>query len=59
MNIIVSIINALGQFSDKYIHVALSALEAYVIKSTTPVDNAVFYRIVAAIQSWKPKNFSK
>lgn len=59
MNIIVNIINALGQFSDKYIHMGLNALETYITNSETPVDNVVFYRVVAAIQSWKPRNFTE
>ena len=57
--IVVTVINALGAFGEKYIHIALDALEAFVTKSETPVDNSLFYKVVAAIQSWKPKNFTE
>ena len=54
-NVVVTIINALGTLSKKYIHLLLDALEAFVTKSETPVDNTVFYKVVTAIQSWEPK----
>ena len=54
-NVIVTVINALGALSEKYIHLLLDALEVFVTKSETPVDNSVFYKVVAAIQSWTPK----
>ena len=55
-NIIVTIVNALGTLGEKYTHIMLDALEAFVVKSSTPVDNAVFYKVIGYIQSWKPKN---
>jgi len=54
--IIITIINALGTLGEKYAHLLLDGLESFVTKSETPVDNAVFYRAVGYIQSWKPKN---
>ena len=54
-NIIVTVINSLGALSTKYIFIMLDALEEFVTNSKTPVDNTVFYKVVSAIQSWKPK----
>ena len=58
-NIIVTVINSLGTLSKKYLHLGLDALEEFVTRTETPVDNSVFYKVVAAVQSWKPKNFTE
>ena len=57
--VIVGVINALGAFGEKYCHLILDGLEAYVIKTDTPVDNSLFYKVVGYVQSWKPKNFTE
>ena len=54
--IILVVITALGTLGEKYAHVVLDALEAFVTKSETPVDNALFYKVVTYIKSWQPKN---
>ena len=54
-NIIVTVINSLGALSTKYIHIMLDALEDFVTNSKTPVDNSIFYKVITAVQSWKPK----
>lgn len=54
--IIITIVNALGTLGEKYAHIAFDAVEAFVIKSDTPVDNALFYKVVSYVQSWTPKN---
>lgn len=54
--IILIVINALGTMGQTWAHKALDMFEAVVTKSTTEVDNAVFYKAVGYIQSWKPKN---
>jgi len=58
-NIIVTIINALGAFGEQGVHYVLDGLETFVTNSKTPVDNALFYKVVSYIQSWKPKNFTE
>lgn len=58
-NIIVGVVNALGAFGEKGIHYVLDGLEQFVTDSKTPVDNALFYKVVKYVQSWKPKNFTK
>ena len=58
-NAIVIAINALGQLGEKYTHLGLDLLEQFVTDSETPVDDAVFYKVVANVQSWKPKNFTE
>ena len=58
-NAIVIAIKALGQLGEKYVHILLDVVEKFVTDSKTPVDNALFYKVVANIQSWKPKNFTE
>lgn len=53
--IIVTVVNALGTLGQKYSHLLLDALETFVTDSKTPVDNALFYKTVTYVQSWKPK----
>ena len=53
--IIVTVVNALGTLGEKYSHLVLDGLEAFVTNSKTPVDNTLFYKVVTYIQSWKPK----
>ena len=55
-NIFVTVINALGVLGEKGVHFALDNIEVFVIKSTTAVDNALFYKVVTYIKSWQPKN---
>jgi len=54
--ILVTIINALGAFGEKGVWFILDGIEAFVTKSTTAVDNVLFYKVVAWIKSWTPKN---
>ena len=54
--IILVIINALGTMGQTWAHKAFDAVEAFVTRSTTQVDNAVFYKAVGYLQSWTPKN---
>ena len=58
-NVIVIAIKALGQLGEKYTHLLLGAVEKFVTDSKTPVDNTLFYKVIANIQSWKPKNFTE
>ena len=55
-NIIITVINALGILGEKGVHWFLDKIEAFVILSTTLVDNALFYKVVKYVQSWTPKN---
>ena len=54
--IILIIITALGTLGETYAHKAFDALEEWVTKSETQVDNALFYKLIAYVQSWEPKN---
>jgi len=54
--IILIIINALGTLGESFAHKSFDALEAWVTKSETEVDNALFYKLIAYVQSWTPKN---
>lgn len=54
--IILIIIAALGTLGQTYAHKALDAFEAWVTKTTTEVDNSIFYKAVKYIKSWEPKN---
>ena len=54
--IILVILTALGTMGEKYAHLAFDALEVFVTKSTTLIDNAIFYKAVKYVQSWTPKN---
>ena len=55
-NVILVIINALGALGEKGVHWVLDGLERIVIASKGLIDNAVFYKVVSYVQSWKPKN---
>jgi len=55
-NVILVIINALGALGEKGVHWVLDAIERFVISSKGLIDNAVFYKVVSYVQSWKPKN---
>ena len=52
--IILVIINALGTMGQTWAHKALDGLEEWARASE--IANAVFYKAVGYIQSWKPKN---
>jgi len=54
--ILVTIINALGVLGEKGTHYVLNGIEAFVTKSTTEVDNTLFYKVITWIQAWTPKN---
>ena len=54
--IILIIITALGSLGATYAHKALDALEAWVTKSETEIDNSIFYKAIKYIKSWEPKN---
>lgn len=54
--IILIILTALGTMGEKYAHMALDALEAFCIKTTTMIDNSIFYKAISYIKSWQPKN---
>lgn len=54
--IILIILTALGSMGEKYAHIGLDVVEAYIIKSTTLIDNDVFYKAVKYVKSWTPKN---
>lgn len=54
--IILIILTALGSLGETYAHILLNALEAFCIKTTTMIDNSVFYKAIKYIKSWEPKN---
>ena len=54
--IILIIITALGTLGETFAHKAFDAMEAWVTKSETEVDNALFYKLISYVQSWTPKN---
>ena len=54
--ILVTILNGVGGLPEKGIHWVLDRIEAFVTSSEILVDNVGFYKIVAAIKSWTPKN---
>ena len=54
--IILIIITALGTLGETYAHKAFDALEEWVTKSETEVDNALFYKLISYVKSWEPKN---
>lgn len=53
--IILIIINALGTLGENFAHKSFDALEAWVTKSETEVDNALFYKLISYVKSWEPK----
>ena len=55
-NTILVIINALGALGEKGVHWVLDGIERFVVASKGLIDNALFYKVVSYIQSWKPKN---
>lgn len=55
-NIIITVLNALGILGEKGVHFVLDKIEAYVILSTTKIDNSVFYKVLAYVKSYVPKN---
>ncbi len=54
--IILIVITALGTLGETYAHKALDALEVWVTKSETELDNTLFYKVVTYVKSWQPKN---
>ena len=54
--IILIIITALGSLGGTYSGLALDAFEAWITKSTTLIDNALFYNAVKYVKAWEPKN---
>jgi len=55
-NIILIVLKALGALGEKGVHYVLDRLEAFIVLSTTLIDNEVFYRVIEHIKSWTPKN---
>ena len=54
--IILIIIAALGALGETYAHKGLDAFEAWITKTTTLIDNGLFYNVVKYVKSWEPKN---
>jgi hypothetical protein len=55
-NIILIVIRALGVLGEKGVHFVLDAIEDFVVGSDNVVDNELFYKVVAYIKTWEPKN---
>lgn len=55
-NIILIIIRALGVLGEKGVHFVLDAIENFIIASANLVDNELFYKVIAYIKTWEPKN---
>ena len=53
--ILLVILTALGTMGEKYAHMGFDALETFCVKSTTLIDNKVFYNVMAYAKSWTPK----
>ena len=54
--VILIVITALGSLGSKYGGLALDAFEAWITKSETLIDNALFYNAVKLVKAWEPKN---
>ena len=54
--IIITVLNALGALGEKGVHYILELVETKVVASSTEIDNSVFYKVLAAVKTYEPKN---
>ena len=55
-SIILIVLGALGELSEKGVHYVLELVETKIVASSTAIDNAVFYKVLAAVKTYEPKN---
>lgn len=54
--IIITVLNALGVLGEKGVHYVLDLIETKIVDTSTEIDNAVFYKVLAYVKSYEPKN---
>ena len=55
-NIILVVLKALGALGEKGVHYVLELIETKIVASSTEIDNEVFFRVLAAVKTYEPKN---
>ena len=55
-NIIIITLKALGSLGEKGVHYVLGLIETKIVASSTEIDNEVFYKVLASIKTYEPKN---
>ena len=55
-NIILVVLKALGALGDQGVHYVLELIETKIVASSTEIDNEVFFRVLAAVKTYEPKN---
>ena len=55
-NIIIIVLKALGALGEKGVHYVLDLIETKIVTTSTEIDNEVFYKVLAAVKTYVPKN---